>query len=82
MKRRTIPCYDVQWFLDSIEAESAWDVHKGEDGAEVVVGISDTGVAWRHEDLVDNIYQNLGEDADGDGMVIEAVGRHLGLRSR
>jgi len=64
----------VQWFLDSIEAEGAWDVHKGEDGAEVVVGISDTGVAWRHEDLVDNIYQNLGEDADGDGKVIEESG--------
>jgi serine protease len=68
------PLFNVQWFLDSIEAEGAWDVHKGEDGAEVVVGISDSGVAWRHEDLVDNIYQNLGEDADGDGKVIEQSG--------
>ena len=68
------PFFDVQWFLDAIEGEGAWDVHKGEDGAEVVVGISDTGVAWRHEDLVDNIYQNLGEDADGDGKVIEESG--------
>ena len=68
------PLFDVQWFLEAIEAEGAWDVHKGEDGAEVVVGISDTGVAWRHEDLVDNIYQNLGEDADGDGKVIEESG--------
>ena len=68
------PLFNVQWFLDSIEAEGAWDVHKGEDGAEVAVGISDTGVAWRHEDLVDNIFQNLGEDADGDGKVIEKSG--------
>jgi serine protease len=68
------PSYSSQWFLEAIEAEGAWDVHKGEDGAEIVVGISDTGVAWRHEDLVDNIYQNLGEDADGDGRVIEASG--------
>jgi subtilisin family serine protease len=68
------PLFNVQWFLDNIEAEGAWDVHKGEDGAEVVVGISDTGVAWRHEDLVDNIFQNLGEDADGDGKVIEQSG--------
>jgi len=69
------PLFDVQWFLDSIEAEGAWDVHKGENGSEVVVvGISDTGVAWRHEDLVHNIFQNLGEDADGDGKVIEASG--------
>ena len=68
------PLFNVQWFLDSVEAEGAWDVHKGEDGAEVVVGISDSGVAWRHEDLVDNIFQNLGEDADGDGKVIEQSG--------
>ena len=68
------PDFSRQWFLDSIMAEAAWDVHKGEDGAEVVVGISDTGVAWRHEDLVENIYQNLGEDADGDGKVIEESG--------
>ena len=68
------PLFSIQWHLTAIEAEGAWDVHKGEDGAEVVVGISDTGVAWRHEDLVDNIYQNLGEDADGDGMVIEESG--------
>lgn len=68
------PLFSIQWYLTAIEAEGAWDVHKGEDGAEVVVGISDTGVAWRHEDLVDNIYQNLGEDADGDGTVIEKSG--------
>jgi subtilisin family serine protease len=68
------PLFDVQWFLENIEAEAAWDVHKGEDGAEVIVGVSDTGVAWRHQDLVDNVYQNLGEDADGDGRVIEQSG--------
>ena len=43
-------------------------------GAEVSVGIADSGVEWRHEDLVENIYQNLGEDADGDGKVIEESG--------
>ena len=68
------PDFNRQWFLENIEAEAAWNVHKGEDGAVVVVGISDSGVAWRHEDLVENIYQNLGEDADGDGKVIEESG--------
>jgi serine protease len=68
------PLFSEQWFLELIEAEAAWDIHKGEDGAEVVVGIADTGVDWRHEDLVDNIVQNLGEDADGDGAVIEESG--------
>ncbi|MFV2071344.1 MAG: S8 family serine peptidase [Thermoanaerobaculales bacterium] len=68
------PDFSRQSFLSQIMAEAAWDVHKGEDGAAVVVGISDTGVAWRHEDLVENIHQNLGEDADGDGKVIEQSG--------
>jgi subtilisin family serine protease len=68
------PLFSEQWFLELIEAEGAWDIHKGEDGAEVVVGIADTGVDWRHEDLVENIKQNLGEDADGDGKVIEESG--------
>ena len=68
------PDFNRQPFLSQIMAEAAWDVHKGEEGAEVIVGIADTGVAWRHEDLVENIYQNLGEDADGDGRVIEESG--------
>jgi len=68
------PDFDRQPFLSQIMAEAAWDVHKGEEGAEVIVGIADSGVAWRHEDLVENIYQNLGEDADGDGKVIEESG--------
>ena len=58
--------------LPQIKAEEAWDVHKGEDGGEpVIIGICDTGVEWTHPDLVDNLWQNLGEDADGDGHVIE-----------
>lgn len=40
---------------------------------EVVVGILDTGIDWKHEDLVDNIWNNLGEDADGDGKVLEKI---------
>jgi subtilisin family serine protease len=68
------PDFNRQPFLSQIMAEAAWDVHKGEEGAEVIVGIADSGVEWRHEDLVENIYQNLGEDADGDGKVIEESG--------
>ncbi len=36
-----------------------------------VIGVVDSGIDWQHEDLVNNIYQNLGEDADGDGVVLE-----------
>ncbi|MCU0234274.1 MAG: S8 family serine peptidase, partial [Thermoanaerobaculales bacterium] len=68
------PSYSQQSFWQQIESEAAWDVHKGQDGAEVVIGISDSGVAWRHEDLVDNIHRNLGEDADRDGVVVVQEG--------
>lgn len=37
---------------------------------DIVVGIIDTGIDYTHEDLAENIWQNLGEDADGDGKVL------------
>jgi len=60
--------------LPQIGAEQAWDIHKGEDGTtEVVIGIVDSGMDWDHVDLIDNVYNNLGEDADGDGHTIELI---------
>ena len=66
--------YDQMYHLPRIMAEEAWDIHKGENGPEVLIGIVDDAVDWRHEDLVDNQWENLGEDADGDGHVIEFNG--------
>jgi serine protease len=63
--------YSVLQHLPQIMAEEGWDIAKGEDGAEVVVGICDSGVEWYHPDLIDNLKQNLGEDLDGDGSVIQ-----------
>ena len=37
---------------------------------DVVVGIVDTGIDYTHEDLAENMWNNLGEDADGDGKVL------------
>ncbi len=58
--------------LVQMKCPQAWDIHKGEDNP-VIVGICDSGVDWTHPDLIQNLYQNLGEDADGDGQVIEYV---------
>jgi subtilisin family serine protease len=41
---------------------------------EMVVGIVDNALDWDHSDLVGNLWQNLGEDADGDGIVIVQSG--------
>jgi len=60
--------------LPQIWAEEAWDIHKGEDGPEIVIAIIDDGAYWKHEDLVENIWQNLGEDVDNDGKTLEFIG--------
>ena len=69
------PFYNIQQHLPQIMAAEAWDIHHGEVGTEeIVIGINDTGVDWDHPDLLENIWQNLGEDADGDGHVLEFIG--------
>lgn len=66
------PSVTRQWALFKIGATGAWEVSKGDKSVKIVV--DDTGVDWKHEDLVENLWQNLGEDADGDGHVLELVG--------
>ena len=77
------PHFSKQWALqntgqnvcpegNSTHATQVWDIQK--DCGEVVIGIIDSGIDWTHEDLVDNIWQNLAEDADGDGHTLEKIG--------
>nr|NQU94399.1 S8 family serine peptidase [Bacteroidota bacterium] len=69
------PMYVQQQHLPQIFAPEAWNIHKGENGEEeVVIAIVDSGVDWDPEDLVENIWQNMGEDVDGDGRTIEFIG--------
>ncbi len=70
------PSFDMQWGLHNtntlqgdINAPAAWNITTKSPA--IKVGIIDTGIDWHHEDLVNNIWQNLGEDLDGDGKVIE-----------
>ncbi len=51
-----------------INAIGAWDIETG--SPDIKVAVPDTDVLWYHEDLVDNVWRNLGEDADGDGDVL------------
>jgi len=69
------PMYGQLHFLPQIKADSAWDIHKGENGTEeVIIGLVDSGTEWDHEDLIENIWQNIGEDIDGDGQTLEFIG--------
>lgn len=54
-----------------INAEKGWDIRH--DASEMIVGVVDCGIDWSHPDLVNNIWQNLAEDADGSGSVLEYV---------
>ncbi|MEO0898943.1 MAG: S8 family serine peptidase [Bacteroidota bacterium] len=69
------PIQSYQWYIDPWTSSSdmgvthAWKEEKGNE--DIIVGIFDSGIDWTHEDLVDNIWQNLAEDADGDGHVLE-----------
>ncbi len=63
--------YTDALYLASLQAEQAWDIHKGEDGSTpVIIAVVDTGANWKHPDLAENIWQNLGEDANGNGYTL------------
>lgn len=65
------PQYSMSEYLAYLEAEAAWDIHKGELGVNpVILAITDTGVKWDHVDLAENIWNNLGEDANGNGYTM------------
>ena len=76
------PLFNNQWGLHNtgqsggtpnadINAPEAWDIINS--SPDIEVAILDTGVDWTHPDLVNNIWQNLGEDADNDGRVLEQI---------
>jgi len=59
--------------LSTIKAYQAWDVTKG-DSATQKIAIVDTGVLWNHEDMADNVANNMldpinGIDDDRNGLV-------------
>lgn len=70
--------YSSLFHLPQIKAEKAWDIQYGD--SSIVIGIIDTGVDWKHEDLVNVIWKNTGEipdngiDDDGNGYIDDIKG--------
>ena len=63
------PNFNGQWGLsESItQAASAFDLCRGD--SRVIIAIVDSGMDMDHPDLVDNVWQNMGEDANGDSIL-------------
>jgi thermitase len=61
-----------------VNAEEAWKISKG--SRDIVIAVIDTGIDWRHEDLVSNMWVNSGEipgngiDDDGNGYIDDIYG--------
>lgn len=75
------PGYSTQWYLNKIEAPSAWNFAQGD--SSFVVAIVDSGVDYTHEDLQGNIAYNHddpinGIDDDNDGYVDNYYGWDFG----
>lgn len=72
------PRFSEQWSLAAISAPQAWDLATG--SASVIVATLDTGIDYRHPDLIDNLWINNGEisnngiDDDGDGIIDDVNG--------
>lgn len=72
------PLASDMWNLKKIQLEDAWTISKG--SADIIVGISDTGVDYTHEDLRANMWVNKNEiagngiDDDGNGCVDDIYG--------
>ena len=75
------PDFDLLWGLSKagdhdIDAPEAWDTQTG--SAEVVVAVIDSGVAYDHPELNDNIWANDdpagGGDNDGNGKIDDTRG--------
>ena len=66
---------DTTWNIEKIQANDVWNDF-GYKGQGVLVGVMDTGTDYNHTDLHSNVWNNLGEDADGDGHTLEWDGSH------
>ncbi|MHC4945215.1 MAG: S8 family serine peptidase [Planctomycetota bacterium] len=73
------PSFSSQWNLHNtgagggtpdadIDAPEAWALATGDPA--IIVAPLDSGIDYNHNDLGPNIWQNLGEDADGDGKTL------------
>lgn len=70
-----------QYYLDLIQAYDAWEISTG--NSDIIIGISDTGIDFNHNDIVPKIYINPNEiingvDDDENGFIDDINGYDFG----
>lgn len=74
--------YSDLWGLEKVSMPAAWNLTQGSNN--VIVAVLDTGVAYDHPDLKDNMWKNTGEipdngiDEDNNGRVDDYRGFNFG----
>ncbi len=72
---------DGQYTLNIVKAYDAWDIDKGD--STIIIGVTDTGIDFSHEDLRNNIFYNTNDPIDGidndfDGYIDNYMGWDFG----
>ncbi|MGH1363852.1 MAG: S8 family serine peptidase [Calditrichia bacterium] len=65
--KQSDPLLAEQWYRQTLNIDEAWNTTRGD--ASIVVGIIDTGVDYRHEDLQGALWINNAEDLNGNGTL-------------
>ena len=64
------PYQDQQWYLPVLQVQEAWHLTRGSN--DVVVGIIDTGIDYRHPELAGRLWINPAEDLNHNGQLDSA----------
>lgn len=73
--------YDDLWALKRIQCENTWNITIG--SYNVTVAVVDTGIDYKHEDIIDNLWINKDEipdngvDDDNDGFIDNIYGANF-----